>query len=164
MDTSETYIKTPEHRRKLSIAMMGNKNQKKQHTEKTKKKISESMVGNTNTLGVVYGEATRNKDRLAKSGDKNPAWNNGSSFLPYTPEWTTEIKQVILDRDDNTCQVCKKRPPDIKLHIHHIDYTKDNLETENLICLCHSCHSKTNHHRDEWRMFNGQFQRIPANA
>ena len=160
MDTSETYIKTPEHRQKLSLAMMGNKNQEKVHSPETKAKIAQSMKGNQNTRGKIYGECTRAKDSLAKEGIKNPAWNSGSSFLPYTPEWTMEIKQVILDRDDNTCQLCGKQPPDVKLHIHHIDYTKEHCEETNLVCLCHSCHSKTNHYRDYWRLINGQFQRV----
>ena len=152
MDTSEQYIKTPEHRRKLSIAMLGNKNQEKQHSPETRARIAESMRSNTNTLGKVYGEDTRAKDRIAKRGEGNPAWQGGISFLPYTSEWTMEIKQVVLDRDDNTCQLCGAKPPDVKLHIHHIDYTKENCEDTNLICLCHSCHSKTNHNRDYWRL------------
>ncbi len=43
MDTTQEYIKTPEHRRKLSIAMRGNKNQKSKHSPETKAKIADSM-------------------------------------------------------------------------------------------------------------------------
>lgn len=164
MDTSEQYIKTREHRRKLSVAMLGNTNQERVRSSETRAKISESMCGNKNTQGIVYGDETRLKDSAAKTGAKNPAWQDGASFLPYTPEWKMEIKQIVLDRDDHTCQVCGKRPPTVKLHIHHIDYTKENCEDINLICLCHSCHSKTNHYRDYWGVIDGQFQRVPNNA
>ena len=164
MDTSKEYIKTPEHRRKLSIAMIGNKNQEKVRSPETRAKIARALQGNSHTLGKVYGEDTRKKDSIAKSGGDNPAWQGGTSFSPYTPEWTMEIKQVILDRDDKTCQLCGLKPPVVKLHIHHIDYRKDNCTTDNLVCLCHSCHSKTNHHRREWRLINGQFRNIPVNA
>lgn len=164
MDTSEQYIKTPEHQRKLSIAMMGNKNQERVRSPETRAKTSASMRGNSNTLGKVYGEETRLRDSVAKSGEENPAWRGGVSFLPYSPEWKMEVKQVILDRDDNTCQLCGASPPDVKLHIHHIDYTKENCEETNLVCLCHSCHGKTNHYRDYWGLINGQFRRIPSDA
>ena len=164
MDTSKTYIKTAEHRKKLSVALTGNTNQEGTRSLETRAKIAKSMRGNKNTLGKIYGEFTRQRDKRAKTGGLNPAWLGGVSFLPYTPEWSMGIKQVVLDRDDNTCQICGTKPPEVKLHIHHIDYTKDNLETDNLICLCHSCHSKTNHHREEWGVFDGQFQRIPINA
>ena len=56
MDTSGTYIKTPEHKQKLSVAMLGNQNQERVRSPKTRAKISESMRGNNNTLGKVYGE------------------------------------------------------------------------------------------------------------
>jgi len=37
-----------------------------------------------------------------------------------------------------------------KLSVHHIDYNKYNLNPDNLITLCVSCHSKTNHNREKW--------------
>lgn len=43
MDRTETYIKTFEHRQKLSIAMLGNQNQEKVHSPETRAKISESI-------------------------------------------------------------------------------------------------------------------------
>jgi len=156
--------RSDEHRHKLSIAMLGNRNQEISHSDETKLKIGRAMRGNKSTLGKVYGEQTKLRDSLAKSGEKNPAWQGGVSFLPYTPEWTMEIKRVVLDRDDNCCQLCERKPPVIKLHIHHIDYRKENCETDNLICLCHSCHSKTNHHRDQWGFIDGQLKRVQPDA
>ena len=161
-------IKVPrsiEHKAKLSIAMLGNKNQKTIRSDETKQKIAIAMQGNTNTLGKIYGQETKLKDRMAKIGDKNPAWNGGSSFEPYPPEFNVIFKESILIRDKYTCQLCGAKPEDRReLHLHHIDYNKKNCDPDNLITLCHSCHSKTNHHREEWGIFNGQFQRISNNA
>ena len=33
---------------------------------------------------------------------------------------------------------------------NHIDYNKKNCNSDNLITLCHNCHSKTNHNRNNW--------------
>ncbi|HDY67403.1 MAG TPA: HNH endonuclease [Candidatus Scalindua sp.] len=37
-----------------------------------------------------------------------------------------------------------------KLHIHHIDYNKQNNDFSNLISLCRSCHAQTNFSKDNW--------------
>ena len=34
------------------------------------------------------------------------------------------------------------------LHLHHIDYNKQNSIKNNLVFLCNSCHSKTNYNRE----------------
>ena len=157
--------RTAEHCEKLSIAMRGNRNQEGSHSEETKSKISQSMEGNRNTLGKLYGEETRARDRLAKMGADNPAWQGGISFAPYAPEFNILLKQAIFERDEFTCQLCGIQPEDRKeLHPHHKDYDKANCDPDNLITLCHSCHSKTNHHREQWGVSNGQFQRISVNA
>ncbi len=127
--------------------MLGNKNQEKQHSPKTRAKIAESMRGNIHTLGKVYGEDTRRKDRIAKTGESNPAWMGGTSFYPYPPEFNTLLRQTVFKRDEFTCQLCGAMPEESKeLHPHHKDYDKDNCDPDNLVTLCHGCHSKTNHH------------------
>ena len=37
-----------------------------------------------------------------------------------------------------------------RLCVHHIDYDKENLDFDNLISLCHSCHGKTNFNQNYW--------------
>ena len=37
-----------------------------------------------------------------------------------------------------------------KLHIHHIDYCKNNCKRGNLITLCKKCNTKANYNRDYW--------------
>jgi len=43
---------------------------------------------------------------------------------------------------------CGCKNTEKKFHLHHIDYDKKNDNRENLIFLCHSCHSKTVNVRD----------------
>ena len=97
----------------------------KKHTEEARKKQANSHIG-------------------LLTGDKNPNWNNGSSFGPYPPEFNKQLKQSILERDNNVCQNpnCNVKEK-TDLHLHHIDYNKNNNDKENLITLCNSCHSKT---------------------
>jgi len=57
------------------------------------------------------------------------------------------LKLLVLERDDNQCQICKTQE---KLVVHHVDgsgYTsvdkkQMNNDIENLITLCSSCHHK----------------------
>jgi 5-methylcytosine-specific restriction endonuclease McrA len=71
----------------------------------------------------------------------------GSSFEPYSVDWTDTLKKSIRERDRYTCQICGKEP---SICVHHIDYNKKNCNPDNLITLCVGCHSKTNHSIDKW--------------
>lgn len=52
-------------------------------------------------------------------------------------------KEMVRNRDNYTCQCCKGKRKDSKLEVHHIVFRSkggsDNQE--NLITLCHTCHS-----------------------
>ena len=52
-------------------------------------------------------------------------------------------KEVVLNRDDYTCQYCKGKRKDSKLEVHHIVFRSQggSDNQENLITLCHTCHS-----------------------
>jgi len=77
----------------------------------------------------------------------NPNWHGGISKLPYSFEFTEQLKKRIRNRDNYKCKLCNKIK---KLFIHHIDYNKQNCKENNLISLCKKCHSKTNGNRDYW--------------
>jgi len=51
-------------------------------------------------------------------------------------------KAYVLDRDKYTCQHCKGKTKDSRLHVHHIIFRRDSGsdEQENLIVLCKTCH------------------------
>ena len=76
-------------------------------------------------------------------------------FRAYPVGWHKTFKEQIRYRDGYQCQICGM--PEIeqnrKLSVHHIDYNKHNLSEDNLIALCHGCHSKTNHNREKWNKY-----------
>lgn len=138
-----------------------------QISEETKNKISKSV---TKTLKQLY------KDGIAKCGYKknhkinssierrtalsnrmkkenNPSWQGGKSFEEYGENFTYKLKRQIKLRDNLVCQLCKNKFKYIQLAVHHIDYNKKNNIAKNLICLCKSCHGKTNFKRSDWTKF-----------
>ncbi len=62
------------------------------------------------------------------------------------------VKAYVLDRDGYTCQHCKGKSKDDKLHCHHIIFRseKGTDTPENLITLCNTCHDAL--HRGEFKL------------
>lgn len=87
------------------------------------------------------------KARPDISGEKCHLWKGGIAHKPYTVDWTITLKRGIRERDKYTCRVCGKEPA---ICVHHIDYNKRNCNSDNLITLCRSCHTKTNTNRQSW--------------
>ncbi len=136
------------------------------HTEESKQKNREKhlgkLIGNNNPmkrpevkikfsgdLSPSKRPEVREKIRLSKLGNKNPAWNNGSSFNPYCYKFNNKLKEEIRKRDNNICQNCGKTEEKNgrKLDVHHIHYDKENCYPD-LITLCNSCNIKANFNRD----------------
>ena len=77
--------------------------------------------------------------------------------------FTDKIRNLILLRDDDTCQQCGSKGKtttyyrsDIRrqmvrstLEIHHIDRNRNNNHLDNLITLCISCHKRLHAKSDE---------------
>ena len=53
----------------------------------------------------------------------------------------------MFARDDYTCQVCHGKSGDKRLQLHHVDYMsgKHGNTMEELITICETCHSPSNH-------------------
>lgn len=85
-------------------------------------------------------------------GTGGPLWQGGRSFEPYPPGFNNWLKATVRKRDNHCCTNCGKTETENqqKLSIHHIDYDKANISIDNLTSLCRSCHSLTNHNRDQW--------------
>lgn len=125
-----------ETRQKMSIAKLGDKNPMKR-------------LKNRNHLSKIQ------KDRKVNCGEKSHFWKGGISFFPYPLGWIETLRDSIRQRDNFTCQECYIHQDELdgfhkKLAVHHIDYDKNNLNPDNLIILCDSCHSKTNINRSYW--------------
>jgi 5-methylcytosine-specific restriction endonuclease McrA len=83
----------------------------------------------------------------------------------YHPDWNV-IRKEVYERDNWECQECHihcrgNTTKDI-IQCHHIDYDIENIDKDNLITLCKSCHSKTNFSRDDWRERFQSIERIEA--
>lgn len=81
----------------------------------------------------------------SRLGNANPNYIEGL-IREYPIEFNNILKESIRERDEHICQICGKSQLENgkKLDVHHIDYDKYNLNPENLISLCMSCHMKTN--------------------
>lgn len=126
------------------------------HTEKRKEKIRQYQKGRKRTKehGENISKALMGHKGYwkGKFGKDSFNWNGGSSFEGYPTTWTNDVKEAIRKRDNYLCQVCFKSQEEEgnKLAVHHIDYNKNNVNENNLISLCHSCHLKTNYNRKYW--------------
>lgn len=122
----------------------------KHHSKKAKQKIRKKLKGKK--LSKKRIESISKGHIGIFAGEKHPNWQGGKSFEPYPLGWTNTFKEQIRFRDGYKCQICGC--PEVecnrKLHVHHKDYDKDNINPENLTSLCQSCHSKTNYNRDYW--------------
>lgn len=69
------------------------------------------------------------------------------------------MRERVLKRDNYRCRLCDnpgglaKGSRNGGLHIHHINYFKEDIRIDNLVSLCRSCHMKTNYRRSEWEAF-----------
>ena len=114
----------------------------KKRPEETIEKIRKASKGKN------YSPATQFKK--GNTGEKCANWRGGTSFEPYSIDWTRTLRISIRERDNYTCQLCHKKQGDRAFSVHHIDYNKQNSNPENLITLCIACHNKTNHKREKW--------------
>ena len=175
-----------EHKKKIGKANKGKK--KSSLSEETRKKISKRVKQlwsvpeyRTNMVKAHTGkkqtaEHRRKKSESAKKvgvgkwmkgrgGEISNLWKGGISFNPYPIDWTDILRESIRKRDSYACQLCGVCQDELnyKLHCHHIDYDKDNLDPNNLISLCRNCHLDTNSDRDYWKSYLSAFMRDNIN-
>ena len=144
--------RTEGHKNNISKAKKG----KKIHppTMETRRKLSESQKGRVFTeehkRNLIEGAKNRppvsEETRRKYAGPNHHSWRGGISFEPYGTKFNNKLKRAIRERDGHICQYCRSPGK----HVHHIDYDKNNNHPSNFITLCHSCHSKTNIHREIW--------------
>lgn len=161
--TEETKKKMSKTRKRLGIRPPNRKGIPL--TEEHKKNISKSLTNNPNLIKALTGRVcspeTRKKISDAQSGEKSHHWKGGLSYQPYPKDWNKMLRESIRLRDNFTCQVCGIQQSEMtgrikRLHVHHIDYKKSNLNPDNLISLCVSCHTKTTNNREYWTNYFNQ--------
>lgn len=79
------------------------------------------------------------------TGENSPTWKGGKRH--YFGNWFNARRQT-RERDNYTCQLCgAKEDPNLQLSVHHIinyrefDDKYEANQLDNLVCLCHSCHT-----------------------
>jgi hypothetical protein len=143
---------------KISIAHTGMK-----ASSKTCKKISESLMGDTRTLGYVHSDKTKIKMRnSAHRGSDHPNYKGGITALDKAirrlPEYNT-WRCGVFKRDNYTCRDCGKRGGNMESHHDPKTFAqiiKDNniitiedalnckelWDIDNGVTLCIDCHDK----------------------
>lgn len=91
------------------------------------------------------GKPKSEEHKIKHRGESNSNWRGGIGNLPYPFEFNREFKELIRERYDHTCVLCKltQEQVDHILRVHHIDYDKDNPDPDNFVPLCLSCHGVT---------------------
>jgi len=118
-------------------------------------KVLEAFLknGNTKSCGCLTSKLISEKI----SGEKSPHWKGGISFGKYCPKFNNKIKKKIREKYNN-CDYISGLHKNIcnngqNLHVHHIDYDKEqgcNEKKWQLIPLSCSNHIKTNFNREFW--------------
>lgn len=141
-------------KRKISIVKIGKSPWNKGFTKEMDFRLDferPTTFKNGHSLGIRFG---RDKDC---SGENHSNWKGGISKESYGLEWTITLKESIRERDNYECQRCGISQEKLgqALAIHHIDWNKKNMNPQNLISLCRSCHTKI--HRSSntnWQMIS----------
>lgn len=139
-DIKKGKKQTKETRRKISEAVIGNKNWLgKKHTDEVKKRMSEAHKGK-----IVTNE-TKKRMSESKIGDKCCAWKGGVTPINQKIRNSFEIKlwkKACLERDNFTCQKSGERGG--KLNVHHInnfaEFPELRTSIENGITLRREAH------------------------
>ncbi len=127
------------------------------------KKISESIkkfylgkprwnTGKKPSLEARLKSSKSHKLRVAQG--KNKLWKGGISTMNKIIRSSIEYsfwRDSVFERDDYTCQVCKRRG--CRLNAHHVKpfskYPELRLEVSNGISLCVKCHNESKG-REKW--------------
>ncbi len=120
------------------------------------KSNSIALLGNTSwSKGLTKETDSRILARPNQKGEKSPGWRGGISKEPYPFEFDKELRELVKQRDNYTCQLCNTPECEclLPLGCHHINYNKRDCSPRNLITLCRKCNSKVNGNRKYWEEY-----------
>ena len=154
--------RTPENRRRMKEAMLRLRNnpvwmkkQKEAQREMRRKAtgIKNAFYGKKHTIEARKKVSQTKKDSpLTPRGKNNPAWIDGKGEdrhgerVTFSQTLSYRLwREMVLKRDDWTCQICLKRGG--RLHVDHIksyrEFPELRVDTNNGRVLCVPCHRKT---------------------
>lgn len=83
----------------------------------------------------------KNDERLLRENNQNYRGGKLEIDIDYLNQ---KKRQIVLERDNFTCQKCHKKSPEVKLITHHkVSYRlKKSNSPDDMITLCRSCHNK----------------------
>lgn len=132
-------------------------NKHKIFSEQHRKNIGlKSLSRPSANKGKIFSVEYRKKigeSRVYPRGKDHPNWKGGETKKDYGGGFTKNIKQIVKERDNFTCQICHRKGETLRLDVHHVDYDKKNNIVQNLRTLCHRCHATTNFNRERWITF-----------
>ncbi len=140
-----------------------NKNRK--YTKETCNKMKKASIKRWKDLEERNKQSKRFKGKYpTKETKQKMSLIHGGTGIPYenagyTKEFTQNLKESIRKRDNYICQLCGMTEEEHitilgqVLHIHHIDYTRENCNPNNLITVCKQCHTRTNFNRNYWTKY-----------
>ena len=77
-------------------------------------------------------------------------------YIKKSPEWTQK-RNIVLERDNYTCQTCGRTDKEETLTVHHRSYVNLYNEEDNnykdLITLCKICHHSIHKAPSNWKRF-----------
>lgn len=142
-----------EKARQWSVGNCSNKGRTKE-TDEGMRRHAESMVGNKFSEGNYWPQERREKYQEMFSGEKNPSYIDGRSFVLYPSDFDEKLRERIRERDGHICQKCGcPEYPERKLDVHHIDEDPRNNLEQNLISLHMDCHLVIRKNRIFWKKF-----------
>jgi hypothetical protein len=150
---------TLEARKKISEKNKGNhKHTGKRHSEETKRLLSELKKGKPSPRkGAKHTKETRIKMSCRIRGIPVEEFDKFIWCEGYCEKFDTPFKERVREFFGRRCVECGKDEKDNgrnRLYVHHVNYDKQtccNTASKLFVCLCGTCHSKTNGNREYWK-------------
>ncbi len=122
----------------------------------SRKRNAEAMIKASVASRIGRPLSESHKAKLAMShlglnaGSASINWRGGTSKVCWRGKGWTVARRNVRQRDNNTCQLCGKNAEQQKrnMDVHHrrsyfaFTTSEEANDSENLICLCRSCHRK----------------------